>query len=141
MYDGIRYDVWMLLFLAFVIYALTFYHGQRLLRGKMNPRAVWTVISAFIDQDNFSINWNDEKHSRFFILWSLVMSIGLFFSTNYLNNCACTDLVVYTKPWAPVSYQVSRIFLFHTLIFWFATYWLLLLVIYLYLFSICCVLW
>lgn len=112
MYNGIRYDVCILLFSVFLIYASTFYHSQRLLRGNRNPRAIWTLVSAFIDQDNFSINWNDEKYSRFFVVWSLVMSIGSLFSTSYFDNCACTDLVVYTKPWAPVSYQVSGIFLF-----------------------------
>lgn len=107
MYYFIPLVIWIGLFTAFIFFASMLHAGQKLLSQGSRKKfdSIWPVFAAFVDQDDFSFSLSDPKYSRFVILMSLVISIFVFFFTNFMNNSVSSDLIVIGKASAPSSYD------------------------------------
>lgn len=88
MFDPVPGIIWFALISTFFSFILLYRFGFRILKGKKaRPDAIWKTICAYLNQMQFS------NRILFISLSSLLLSIFLFFATNWALSSATTSLV------------------------------------------------
>lgn len=105
MYRSIPFVIWIGVMVTFVSLVTMITIGQKISKPKLRIKPVWSLFSAFIDQDSYSFNTYDPRYARFIMLLSIFISTFSYFTGSYIGNSVSTDLVVIEKAYAPTTYK------------------------------------